>query len=178
MLFLLLIKPLAMKPYSLTSIAGTCLFFVFIFVYSCKQRLQKDDRPDANVNPRFEQAPPPVGDITIKELKDTAGGNVLFTANFAQALGKEKFHAVMLGEEKIVLRDDGKGGDEKESDGIFSVVLREDVNELRTELSGITRSMVARKEFVTFNGRTMQRIPMEDFRLHCSFNLYNQLNLG
>jgi hypothetical protein len=120
-----------------------------------------DDTGNINVNPDFEKTPPPVGDISIRQLADNKDGNVLFVADFGKALGDQKFHAVMVGDEKLVLRDDGKSGDETAGDGKFSLVLKEDIDALNKQLSESKRSLVQEKELISFDGRMMVHTPIE-----------------
>jgi len=122
------------------------------------------DLSNVSVNPAFEMTPPMVGDITIQQVKDNKDGNVLLVADFGKTLGQEKYHALMLGEEKIVLRDDGEKGDVTAGDGKFSIVLQEDINEMQKEIDETTRSLRGQKEIITFSGRTMVRLPLESFR--------------
>jgi hypothetical protein len=156
-----------MKP--LSRIAGAGILPVLLLVIgmlACKGKnsnttVTTGDQPDAAVNPLFEQSPPAVGDISIRELKDNPDGNVLFVADFSESLRGQKFHAVMLGEEKIVLRDDGKNGDEKEGDGKFSVVLKDDIAAIKESWKVSVAALQREKEIVSFNGRTMLRTPIE-----------------
>jgi len=146
-----------------------CFALVFAAV-SCKPPDKDVDLSSVNVNPRFENDPPDVGDVTIQELKDNKDGNVLFVADFGKTLGNEQFHAVMLGDEKIVLRDDGKKGDEKAGDGKFSIIFKEDINEMTKFVDEARRTLASRKELVSFDGRSMVRTPTEtllrdDFRI-------------
>jgi hypothetical protein len=86
---------------------------------------------------------------------------VLLTADFGKGMLKDSFHAVMLGEEKIVLRDDGSEGDAVAGDGKFSVVLKEDTTAIQQELA-LTSRQLAEKKFVTvFHNRTMEQVAVD-----------------
>lgn len=145
-----------------TSKTALLVPLVISFVIACKNKSNPTPASlDAPVNAAFEQNPPPVGDISIRELKNNENGNVLFVADFGQSLSGQKFHAVNLGDERIVLRDDGQGGDEKENDGKFSVVLKDDLAQIEENWNVSVRALQQEKEFVSFSGRTMVRVPIE-----------------
>jgi hypothetical protein len=146
-----------------------CCSLIFI-IQACKPGDKDVDLSKILVNPRFEKAPPDVGEVTIQQIENNKDGNVLVIADFGKTLGNEQFHAVMVADEKIVLRDDGKKGDEKAGDGKFSVVLKEDIGELQKALDEAKRNLSARKELITFNGRSMVRTPVESL-LRIDFSL-------
>jgi hypothetical protein len=139
-------------------------FLLLISVTGCVHK-PKNDPGSVAINPKFENEPPPVGDISIRQLKDNKDGNVLFIADFGKALGNEKFHAINVGEEKMVLRDDGKNGDEKGSDGKFSIVLNEDINSMETQFKNTIEGLRKDRTLVSFNGRTMIQTPIEQLDL-------------
>ncbi len=132
-------------------------FFVPVFLFnSCKSKVPL---ANADINPAFENIPPIAENITLKILKEpTSAGNVLVSARFDTNVVKGRFHAVMVSDEKLVLRDDGKGGDEKESDGIFSIILKEDINQFRSDLSNIRKKIrqaaTERKSFFKWVNRS------------------------
>lgn len=134
---------------------------------SCRPTDKGDDIPDVKVNPEFEEAPPIARDIQIQVLeKPVQGKNVRFTASFPKEVIGEPFHALMLGEEKIVLRDDGKGGDEQAGDGIFTVLLNENLNALTEEMTKQVRnaqSLIGQKQMLLrFSGRTAEAIQLDE----------------
>lgn len=113
----------------LQTVPAACLL-----LFACNN---KGNQPgNIAINPAFEQAPPIASDVFLKQLEtpDRAGNNVLLVARFSQGVVKERFHAVMAGDERVVLRDDGQGGDEKAGDGLFSVALKEDLASLQQQL--------------------------------------------
>ncbi|MBL7945783.1 MAG: hypothetical protein JNN32_06920 [Flavobacteriales bacterium] len=57
---------------------------------------------------------------------DDPNGNVFVFADFGKGVIKDQFHAIMVAEEKMTLRDDGLGGDSIPGDGVFTVALQED----------------------------------------------------
>src|SRR5882757_287827 len=84
---------------------------------SCRH--QKAPPADAVLQPAFEQNPPIAQSVDIQRLENNDNGNILLSADFGKGVLKDPFHAVMLGEEKIVLRDDGREGDAMAGDGKF-----------------------------------------------------------
>lgn len=113
-----------------------CSLLVF---NSCKPK--KTPPANAEINTAFEETPPIATDITVKVLeKPVAEGTVILTARFEPNVIQGRFHAVMINDEKLVLRDDGNGGDEKAGDNDFSIIMNEDIVQLRNELSRIQNS--------------------------------------
>jgi len=131
-------------------------------INACKNE-EKEDLSKIPVNSKFEQAPPATGEIKMTTVKDNPDGNILVTADFGKSLGKELFHAVMVEDNKVVLRDDGKNGDAKAADGIFSVLLQEDLDELQNQLAGSVKILREEKELISFNGRTMEHVALDKF---------------
>jgi hypothetical protein len=107
------------------------LVLVSVFFIACKE-----DKPVvAEINEAFEMDPPIATDIQIKLLdKKSDSNNVLLTAVLDTAKIKSMYHAVMLSDQKYILRDDGKKGDAKKLDGVYSIALKEDVTELKADL--------------------------------------------
>lgn len=86
---------------------------------------------DTSIKTEFTRNPPVTNEITLKLLdKENKNGNFLMTANFRDQL-KDQFHAYEVDGQKIVMRDDGKGADSIKGDGIFSVFIKMDTNEVR-----------------------------------------------
>ncbi|MBC7888464.1 MAG: hypothetical protein H7Z13_11295 [Ferruginibacter sp.] len=127
------------KLQSVVIVYSVILFSSPLLFFSCKQKL-----PPANavINNVFENIPPVAEDITVKILaKPGDAGNVLLTARFDTKIVKDKFHAVIVNDEKLVLRDDGEGGDEKAGDAVFSILLKEDIARFRRELVNIQKNI-------------------------------------
>src|SRR5215207_1327251 len=104
------------------------LFSAFL-IFSIITKSCKPSAPIANADIRteLEMNPPIAQEITIRQLeKETNEGNVLVSATLPTVSGQ--FHAIMVNDEKLVLRDDGQGGDERENDKVFSIIIREDLN--------------------------------------------------
>ncbi len=88
--------------------------------------------PDVSLNAEYEMHPPIADSISIEILKNNKHGNVLLTADFGTNQLTGLYHAMQLSSGKIVLRDDGKGGDKIEKDGKFTVLLKEDLETLES----------------------------------------------
>ena len=96
---------------------------------ACKR---EKEIPDVAVNPEFEMHPPLVSQVSISFLENNdAPGNLLVVADFGKGTIKGQYHAINLGDEKVTLRDDGSGGDEKADDGKFSIIIKEDLEALK-----------------------------------------------
>jgi hypothetical protein len=90
---------------------------------------------DAPLNPDFEQNPPAVRELQLTTLKiPVSAGNLLVTASFEKGTVRDKYHAIMAGDQKFVFNDDGKEGDVKAGDGIYSLVIKEDIAALQKQV--------------------------------------------
>jgi len=112
--------------------------------------------PDVSVDPAFEMTPPIAAEVVIQRLEDDPNGNLLVVADFGSSL-RSPFHAVTLSTGKVVLRDDGRGGDARAGDHKYSVALTEDLERLTEELTAIQKSaaILMREPPPTFRGREM-----------------------
>ncbi|MEP7231526.1 MAG: choice-of-anchor X domain-containing protein [Ginsengibacter sp.] len=140
----------------LPSIMQTLTIVSCMFFFACKQ---KHAPANADVNPSFEMTPPLAADIKLQLLeKPIDSANVLVSARMDTNLVKSKFHAVMVNGEKLVLRDDGEGGDVKAGDGIFSIALKEDVTQLTGQLDSFRLAAInavrQKKNLFTWVNRT------------------------
>ncbi|MGZ5253584.1 MAG: hypothetical protein ACXWV4_04425 [Flavitalea sp.] len=110
--------------------------------------------------------PPIAQDITIRQLeKETDAGNVLVSASLPSITGP--FHAIMVNDEKLVLRDDGQGGDEKENDKIFSIVLKEDLSQFQNELITAQQKnerLLGNRPLIKFVNRQGVVVPQQQFK--------------
>jgi hypothetical protein len=135
--------------------------------------------PTANVavNPDFEMTPPIARDVEVRQLKPGPNGQLLVVADFGRGTLRDKYHAVQLSEGKVVLRDDGRGGDEQSGDGKFSVRMQENVDSVSQALQEQSRFA----EQVTFQGRErlgpekspQMRLDLESFRKGGSVHIPN-----
>src|SRR5882672_5554096 len=126
-------------------------------VNSCSHR--KAPSADAPLQPAFEWNPPIAQSVDIQRLENNDNGNILLSADFGKGVLKDPFHAVMLGEEKIVLRDDGREGDALAGDGKFAVVLKEDTSALLQELDRRGRLLRESKTITVFHNRNLRLVP-------------------
>jgi hypothetical protein len=122
-------------------ITRTLLLVLTTLIYlSCKE-----DKPiTAEINPAFEKDPPIAADIRVQLLpKKIDSNNVLLTAVLDTGKIKSMYHAVMLGDQKFILRDDGKKGDARKQDGIYSIAIKEDEAELKADLGKMYAALPA-----------------------------------
>jgi hypothetical protein len=151
-------------------LAACCILFTLL-LNACKNEGggADDDAALKNiaVNADFENAPPIASDINLEVLKSPIkGNNVRFTAQFDDFDAKTTFHALMVGEEKLVLRDDGKGGDVKAGDKIFSILLKEDLAALGKELSASLKPLEGmikeQRSLLRFSGRSAEVLRLDE----------------
>ncbi len=163
-----------MKQVSIVSVCMV-LLVIGIMIDSCTT---KETKADAEVNKAFEMVPPIAEDIQVKVLeKPVDGANILVTARLDRKKVNGNFHAVMVSDEKLVLRDDGKSGDEKAEDGIFSIALKEDEAALQKEFetmqqAGI-RQMSSQKPVLQWVNRSAVPVDpkIRNFILETKFDL-------
>jgi hypothetical protein len=130
---------------------------VFFTLQSCES-CQKDKVQDVQVNPAFELKPPIPTDVKVQLLEKPVGdANTLVSATFPKGEIDGIFHAVNVGDEKVVLRDDGKLGDKTAGDGVFSVALKEDEKAILEDISNVEKrafiSIKQKRPFIKFIGR-------------------------
>ena len=109
----------------------------------CKTRVKPEPVPQVEVNPAFEMNPPIAKEARIRKLTDRPEGNLLVEADFTEARLKSPLHAIQLSSGKVVLRDDGKGGDEKAGDGRYTVIFQEDLAAFTAEVESAQRKQQA-----------------------------------
>jgi cytochrome c553 len=125
-------KPRIMLPLNTMAI----LIIASLFIFSCDDE-KKVTTLDANVNDSLAQNPPLAEEIFIKQLdKPRESGNVLVSVQLPGIRTRQ--HAVMVGDDKLVLHDDGDNGDEKPGDGVFSIILQEDMNAFLRQTAMLT----------------------------------------
>ncbi|MFT3824689.1 MAG: hypothetical protein QM731_12245 [Chitinophagaceae bacterium] len=148
---------------TLTMLCGIVLVYIAVLTLdACRQGVGKPVVANIPVNPAFEMAPPLATAVDIQKLDKNDTGNVLFTAAFAKGEIQGDLHAVLLGDDdKVVLRDDGKGGDKTAGDGIFSIVLKDDLEAMQKQMDSINIKLSQRRTINVFRGRTMVEMPVE-----------------
>ncbi len=139
-------------------------FLLIIYISGCKKQPTPPDYSKIEVREEFSENPPIATDIKIQLLeKPLKEGNILFTATLPKDKISDIYLAVMISEnEKVVLHDDGKTGDKEKGDGIYSIVLNENIDHLNAYLSNQLNSDMDRLKgqeiLTTFKGRNMIRI--------------------
>lgn len=112
-----------------------------LILSACQLFEKQDAALKTEINKAFEFTPPPSSNVTVKLLDKPIDRtkNVLVSVRFDGEQVKGPFHAIMVSDEKLVLRDDGKRGDEKAGDGIFSVAIAENLDLLSQEIEDARR---------------------------------------
>jgi len=143
--------------------AIVCLLLVAILVLLlpfCHPKIHA--AKNVPVNPAFEMNPPIATEIQLRVLKKPIdGGNVLITSQFQNNSLKEKYLAVMVGDSKVVLHDDGLDGDAKANDGVFSIVVNENISFLDAELKKRRAKLIAAEKeghLMVFHNRSGRKI--------------------
>lgn len=138
------------------------IYYLFAFgliLSSCENTGTSDDENSnstseilagIDVRKEFQRKSPFAKEIGLQLLEKplSTGENLLLTATFGKNEARRienKFLALEFGKEKVVLRDDGKGGDEKSGDGIFSANIKEDVDQLIDDLENAKEQRLSGK---------------------------------
>lgn len=166
-----------MKPWTSTSLLGVALCASIVLLTACPDPPDDKGKGDpplkADVDPRHEMLPPVAASVQVKELKDNPNGNMLVVADLRTTDVKGSAHAVQLSTGTAVLRDDGKGGDEKAGDRLFSIALTEDLQALRGEIGEVEKNAkelmadtlpdFRGREALPFDKRDLTVMKMKDF---------------
>lgn len=150
-----------------------------MFLLACKSKgtdsrnLLEGIPTDLKVRAEFEQNPPIAEDISFEMLATpmSSGENLRLTARFSKedrARIRADFFAMQIDNSKVVLRDDGKGADLKAKDGLFSILLKEDLDQLTKDLENAKRLALSGKN-LKFDGRNVIMTPL-DRKLLSLFN--------
>ncbi|MBD1430589.1 hypothetical protein [Sphingobacterium litopenaei] len=83
----------------------------------------------------------------------------------------------MLDDEKVVLRDDGKGADEVSGDFKFSLNMNENLDEFVSELNQRQKLNLSNKEVVSFQIRSMRNVNIDTIRQFDSKQFLNGKNI-
>ncbi|MFM9951640.1 MAG: hypothetical protein ACKV1O_27155 [Saprospiraceae bacterium] len=140
----------------------TALLLVFGYLAlmtSCKdnyeQLLKKTE-----VNPLFETAPPIASNLSFEILEEPTnqGENIRFIAHFRQGQIEGQYLALLLDDKKVLLRDDGKGADKTANDNQFSIFIKDDLEQVRSELLNRKELAIASDSIPIFNNRSVRFI--------------------
>ncbi len=143
---------------------------ICFFLSSCENFMQKDDYQDLvkkiKINPRHELSPPIASNVFLQELEkpDRNGNNVKFIAKFEKGLIKGKYLALMLNDEKVILRDDGKGADEVEGDNKFSLNMKDNLDEIKSELSQRQKLGLSKEGTFFFDNRSLKNLGLDSLK--------------
>jgi len=151
------IKKLSAQAIAILSIGSLCITSA-----GCNGTTKPAPIPPTEVNAALEMNPPIARGVEVQFKPDDPNGNLFVLADFGQGAIKGEFHAIMAGEEKVVLRDDGLGGDSLKGDGVFTAALKEQLANTEELLKGEEASIKKLRERPTFIGR--ERVPGIDPR--------------
>lgn len=120
---------------------------------SCnKDKAEDETASSESVNSKFEMLPPIASNVFIQQDENNSG-MVLVTAIFPQGSVKSRLLAINLDNEKIVMRDDGKGGDVKQGDFEFTARIKDNLQELESSFSAMNKR--ATEPLMEFVGRSV-----------------------
>ncbi|MEK6257760.1 MAG: choice-of-anchor X domain-containing protein [Planctomycetota bacterium] len=104
----------------------------------------------------LRREPPTARQVSIKWLeRDDKDGNALLSVEFETADAKrlQRSESLSLDGFQAPLRDDGKGGDEKAGDGVFSAIVRLDFDQLIKDAQADGIQSPSNKPLPVFKGR-------------------------
>jgi len=112
------------------------------------------------VNPAHEMFPPIAEKVELKPITGSKLGNLLLKAWIKKGTlttnSKAPMFTVPVGKQKVTLRDDGKAGDEKAFDGVFSVMLKEDLQNVSNNMKLLEHKLLKSKKTTVFEGRNVK----------------------
>src|SRR4051812_9029287 len=103
----------------------------------------------------------------VTPLDDSASGNALLEVRYEAGLTPADTVIIQSDKRPIVLRDDGRNGDRRAADGIFSAITSTDLHQFLTEQQRVIR--LTRGRVPRYEGRV--RVGSVDLRRQRSFDL-------
>lgn len=105
------------------------------------------------INPLFARVSPIAKNVSIEILDPPTDcdENIRLEASFEEGVIDDEFLAVIVNDEKCVLRDDGQGADKVAGDHIFSILIEEDLSRLDHILNQAELSTIDFAEPTVFN---------------------------
>ena len=151
---------------------------MLLFFTSCNPKDDYDNLvKETSVKTEYAIRSPVANEIVLQSLeKPNKWGNFRMTANLRGQL-QDQYLAYEVDGEKIVLRDDGKGADSLKGDGIFSVFINMDENEVKTMVDQQNAS-VARAERLEAGNRDIASLLRFDKRDTTKFRPLHSLLQG
>ncbi|SDM65762.1 hypothetical protein [Kriegella aquimaris] len=141
-----------------------------IFLISCDLSKEKNDYKSivekTKINSAFEMQPPIAKEIKIEILESptSENENIRLVATFEKNEIQSSYLALLIDNQKVVLRDDGKGADNNAHDGNFSILIKENIKKLQSELLNRQKQIIKNDSLVTFDRRRMKFHPIEDIK--------------
>ena len=138
------------------------LLLLVAFLYSCKRSSKEDPLKDIPVNAAFETDPPVAEDVLVKKIKGDKD-HLLIIARFLPEQFKEKYLAFYYDSTKLVMRDDGKGDDEKAGDGLFTVKVQANAAAFEQSATALQKEAMKTKRFIFKNRSIIADTILEAF---------------
>jgi hypothetical protein len=150
--------------YTIFTLAAFIIFLSFRYPgHSAESHYAPKSYLGEGIDPR---KPPIAESVKIQRLAaPTELGNVLLTASFDSKTVKNKIPGrvltIVLGENRFILNDQGKDGDEKPGDNIFSIIVKDDTEALTEQLTVASNDVaddIKKNAAIVFNGGRSPRI--------------------
>ena len=148
-----------------TLISALTIVLFSMLIASCNFERDQLDTSKVLIDSTWEDNPPIPEAVFIQQLEEpTEKGNLLFTARFEDNRIKSQFIALTVDDDKVILRDDGKGGDEEADDKTFSIILKENLDELASFAGSRIQTFDVQEPILKFNNRTGVMLDREELR--------------
>jgi len=120
----------------------------------------------------YERNPPHIDKIWVQQLQKPINGNRMMVQILFKQFADRKLPIrlpVYLGENSIILYDDGTNGDSKAGDGIYTGTINEEpqhfLNDINVRLAAINKKAIqGGQPFITFAGHVGTQIPIETLK--------------
>jgi hypothetical protein len=133
---------------------------------ACGPRPAGETKPEQGPNPAYRSNPPRIRQASLRLLeRERPEGNMLIRATVDDARRVGTQFRVRLEQGIVLMRDDGAGGDERASDGVFSAIVRVDVGALRARSDRLRQLPDAQRTIPIFDEqrRLIERRPLRPF---------------
>ena len=168
----------------LPALAIAVIMSIFLNGCSSCNRPPKDAIDTVAVNPYYIMHPPIADDVSIQKI-DGDSQHVWLFAKFSKSKFSSKYLALMMDTEKIVLRDDGQGGDKVAGDGIFTAKIEDNIATIKNTINERNKQLATQGVHVHFVNRVMVTDTINEKLLSASqldnfspFSLSNILRFG
>jgi hypothetical protein len=146
---------------------ATACIAAMVLIPSCescnKKAGETEKAPDVAIRADFSEDPPLAREVFI-QMDGESKNSVLVLATFDEE-DRKRFEknmlAINLENQRIVLRDDGAGGDEKADDKLFTARVSTDVDVFQKELEEQSRRQGNSNSMTIFINRSPVKIPVK-----------------